>query len=204
MKTPGLRAAWNQQRKQQLLRKEYGIADNKTIVVERKNVLTNTLRLLLQTLGYVMRFAATLTIAMLAFCRLGRADLPRHPCEFVKQFPGGLKSTGTVHSLPLIAGGDNMSYYDKLREDTVTSSLRPDIQLSLTDMQYERLLRKSYEIGLNAPGKLLADFVADLTGCHFHGSDEVIWPTTGFAAPICFNFKPLIFGYSWPKHILCQ
>ena len=65
-----------------------------------------------------------------------------------------------------------MSYYDKLREDTVTSSLRPDIQLSLTDMQYERLLRKSYEIGLNAPGKLLADFVADLTGCHFHGSDE--------------------------------
>lgn len=65
-----------------------------------------------------------------------------------------------------------MSYYDKLREDSVTSSLRPDIQLSLTDMQYERLLRKSYEIGLNAPGKLLADFVADLTGCHSHGVDE--------------------------------
>lgn len=86
MKTPGLRAAWNQQRKQQLLRKEYGIADNETIVVERKNVITNTLRLLLRVLGHVVRFAATLTLAMLAFGGLAALIYPDTRASLLNNF----------------------------------------------------------------------------------------------------------------------
>lgn len=86
MKTPGLRAAWNQQRKQQLLRKEYGIQDSKTIVVERKNAITNTLRLLLQALWHVLHFVATLTIAFLAFVGLAALIYPDTRISMISHF----------------------------------------------------------------------------------------------------------------------
>lgn len=86
MKTPGLRAAWNQQRKQQLLHKKYGVSDTKTVVVERQNALTNTLRLLLQALWYALRFAATLAIALLAFAGLAALVYPNTRSALTSNF----------------------------------------------------------------------------------------------------------------------
>ena len=65
-----LRTAWQKAQQQQQLRDTYGVADPNTVVVERKNVLTNTLRVLLQALGKFVQVSASIAIAALALIGL--------------------------------------------------------------------------------------------------------------------------------------
>ena len=69
MRTKGkqLRAAWEQQKQQQILRDQYGVSDPNTIVVERKNVVTNTLRLAGRASIMAIRFAASVALAGLIY-----------------------------------------------------------------------------------------------------------------------------------------
>lgn len=75
-KSKRLRAAWEQQKQQQKLRDQYGITDSNTIVVERKNVVTNTLRLMGQAWVMAARFAATVVLAGLALIGLAALIYP--------------------------------------------------------------------------------------------------------------------------------
>lgn len=58
----------------------------------------------------------------------------------------------------------------EMERDLDTKCVRKDIQLSLTDEQYEGLLQIAYEHGFENAGQLLASFTADLTDRT--GSDE--------------------------------
>ncbi len=76
MKNSNLKAAWNDRQRQKELHTRYKINDPNTIIVERKNVITNTLRILLQALGQVIRFLANAGIAILAICGLAAICYP--------------------------------------------------------------------------------------------------------------------------------
>ena len=78
MRTKGkqLRAAWEQQKQQQILRDQYGVSDPNTIVVERKNVVTNTLRLAGRASIMAIRFAASVALAGLALIGLAALIYP--------------------------------------------------------------------------------------------------------------------------------
>ena len=71
-----LRSAWEKDQQQQQLRDTYGITDSNTIVVERKNVLTNTLRVLLKASGRCIQILASITIAALALIGLAALAYP--------------------------------------------------------------------------------------------------------------------------------
>lgn len=75
-KTKRLRAAWEQAKQQQALRDQYGVSDPNTVVVERKNVVTNTLRLFGQASIMAIRFAATVALAGLALIGLAALIYP--------------------------------------------------------------------------------------------------------------------------------
>ncbi len=94
MRTKGkqLRAAWEQQKQQQILRDQYGVSDPNTIVVERKNVVTNTLRLAGRASIMAIRFAASVALAGLALIGLAaliypdtRLTLLEHAVETMNQ-----------------------------------------------------------------------------------------------------------------------
>lgn len=76
MKNNHLRAAWNARRKQDALRKTYGVSNPNTIVVERKNIITNSLRIVLQAFGQTVRFTASAIIAALALTGLAALVYP--------------------------------------------------------------------------------------------------------------------------------
>lgn len=76
MKNNRLRAAWNLHQQQSALRQTYGINDPNTVIVERKNVITNSLRIILKALGQVIRFAASAAIAALALIGLAALVYP--------------------------------------------------------------------------------------------------------------------------------
>lgn len=71
-----LRAAWEQQKQQESLRDRYGVTDPNTLVVERANAVTNTLRLLGQASVMTLRFSATVVLAGLALIGLAALIYP--------------------------------------------------------------------------------------------------------------------------------
>ena len=80
---PRLKRAWKTDQQQQELRQTYGIQDNKTIVVERKNILTNTLRVVLKASGGIARFTAAAVLAALALIGLATLVYPNTRAELL-------------------------------------------------------------------------------------------------------------------------
>jgi hypothetical protein len=61
----------------------------------------------------------------------------------------------------------------KQNEDLKTDRVRDDLQISLTDKEYEGLKSLAYKAGFKNAGELLSSFVGDLTGWgSSNGSDE--------------------------------
>lgn len=90
-----LRAAWQEQKKQTSLKEQYGIAQPNVVVVERKNVLTNILRILLRALGMSLRVASAVSVAVLAVIGLAALIYPDIRGEVVDT---GLRIIGEMQS----------------------------------------------------------------------------------------------------------
>lgn len=71
-----LRNAWHEEKKQQQLRDTYGVTAANTIIVERKNAVTNTVRVLLKAAGLCLQVGARIVIAVLAITGLAALAYP--------------------------------------------------------------------------------------------------------------------------------
>lgn len=83
MPSLNLKTTWHKRKEQQKLRREYGIENANTIVVERKNPLTNSLRVLLQFAKQLVQVLASILVVALATIGLATLVYPNTRTAFL-------------------------------------------------------------------------------------------------------------------------